>query len=153
MGVSGCGKTTVGKLLAESLRGKFYDADDFHPKANIEKMSKGLPLKDEDRADWLNVLARHLKKCEATGVTILACSALKEKYRQRLSEGLENCKWVWLAGSYELIHQRMTQREGHYMGEDMLASQFEILEEPKYALKVDIQKNTEGIINQIKSWI
>ena len=153
MGVSGCGKTTVGKMLADTLKGSFFDADDFHPKENIAKMSKGLPLTDEDRSGWLEILAEHLKKREAEGVTVLACSALKEKYRTTLSKDLKNCKWVWLHGSYELIYKRMTQREGHYMSQDLLKSQFDILEEPAYALKVDIGSNPEQIINQIKSWI
>ena len=140
-------------MLADTLNGSFFDADDFHPKENIAKMSKGLPLTDEDRSGWLEILSEHLKKCEAEGVTVLACSALKEKYRATLSKGLKKCKWVWLNGSYELIYRRMTQREGHYMSQDLLKSQFDILEEPAYALKVDIRSNPEQIINQIKSWI
>lgn len=151
IGVSGCGKSTIAKKLSEEMGLPFYDADDFHPQANIDKMSSGRPLNDQDRASWLESLSKNLQKWEQQGGAILACSALKEKYRKRLAKGLNNCHWVFLSGSYDLIFERMSARKDHYMSEEMLRSQFETLEVPAYGIHVDINKSPEEIIEMIKS--
>lgn len=150
MGVSGCGKSTIAKKLSESLKLPFFDADDFHPAENIEKMGKGVPLNDGDRASWLASLSLHLEQWEKDGGAVLACSALKERYRVILAQHLSSCHWVYLHGSYELILDRMNKRKGHYMGGTLLKSQFEALEIPAYGLHVDIQKSPEEIIEEIK---
>jgi len=152
-GVSGCGKSTIGKRLADYLGIPFYDADDFHPQENIDKMSRGIALDDEDRKGWLDVLSLNLEKWHKTGGAVLACSALKEKYRQTLSSRVENPHWIYLKGSYELIEKRLNQRSGHYMGSLLLRSQFEALEEPAYGLVIDIEKSPKQIIEQIISRI
>ena len=151
IGVSGCGKSTIARNLSESLGIPYYDADDFHPKANIDKMSAGQPLNDADRAPWLTILSNNLQQWEKEGGAILACSALKERYRKVLSQGLDNCNWIFLEGSYDLILERMQKRKGHYMSGEMLRSQFEALEVPSYGIHIDIQKSPEEIIAKIKS--
>ena len=151
IGVSGCGKTTIARNLSKAIGIPYYDADDFHPKENIEKMKSGQALDDSDRASWLSSLSGHLQKWEKEGGAILACSALKEKYRTVLSQGLEDCRWVFLAGDYDLIYNRMSTRQGHYMGEHMLKSQFNALEVPSYGIHIDINKSPEEIVNIIKS--
>ncbi|QNE40630.1 gluconokinase [Hymenobacter sp. NBH84] len=141
MGVSGSGKTTVGKLLAERLELPFHDADDFHPAANIEKMSNGIPLDDDDRAGWLADMAKAITKWETTGGAVLACSALKEAYRQTLQGGArQSLRWVFLDGSRELLSDRIEHRKGHYMAVDMLDSQLETLEKPAYGLHIELRK-------------
>lgn len=151
IGVSGCGKTTIARNLSKAIGIPYYDADDFHPKENVEKMKSGHPLDDSDREAWLNSLSTHLQKWEKEGGAILACSALKEKYRTVLSQGLETCHWVFLSGNYDLIYKRMRKRQGHYMGEQMLRSQFDALEVPSYGIHIDINKSPEEIVNIIKS--
>ena len=151
IGVSGCGKSTIARKLSENLGIPYFDADDFHPKANIDKMSSGKPLNDADRAPWLAILSNNLKQWEKEGGAILACSALKERYRKVLSEGLDTCTWIFLEGSYELILERMQKRKGHYMGEKMLRSQFKALEVPDYGIHIDIQMSPEEIVAKIKS--
>jgi gluconokinase len=149
MGVSGSGKTRVGSLLANTLNWMFRDADNFHSKENIDKMAKGIPLTDEDRAEWLTklqvLIGRFIEKNEDL---ILACSALKESYRQILRVD-ESVRFVYLRGSYEQIEARMRERPGHYMKPEMLKSQFEILEEPDDALMVDISQTPEEIVKLI----
>ena len=113
MGVSGSGKTTIGKLLSQKTGIPFFDGDDFHSAANKEKMKAGNPLTDADRLGWLQVLNRQAKEESVKGGAIIACSALKEKYRKLLSENLENPAWVFLNGSFELISLRMKNRTGH----------------------------------------
>jgi gluconokinase len=150
MGVSGCGKTTVGKLLAERLGWDFYDADDFHPPENIAKMAVGIPLNDDDRAPWLASLHDLISKSLQAGKPgVLACSALKERYRQTLLTGNPDVKIVYLKGSFELILARMKARAGHYMKSTMLESQFAALEEPVGALEMDITLPAEEIIDSI----
>lgn len=152
MGVSGCGKSTVGQALAQRLDCPFYDGDDYHPAENVAKMSQGIPLNDEDRWPWLDrladLIAEHLGKGETA---VLACSALKEKYRQRLKRGQENVIFVYLKGSFDLIWQRMQHREGHYMKAEMLQSQFDALEEPDptTAIVVDIDQDIASMISEI----
>ena len=154
VGVSGSGKTTIGKILAESLQWQFSDADDFHLAANIEKMSRGEPLNDGDRLPWLQAMQRAIEQWLTQEThAVLACSALKSEYRQWLqpSEPADQVKWVYLKGSFELIQQRLNQRQGHYMKADLLQSQFDALEEPENALEVDITQETGAIVQQIKT--
>lgn len=153
MGVSGSGKTTIGQLLSKETNWPFYDADGFHPKENIDKMQAGIPLTDDDRWPWLDSMNSFAKEKIKNSPVILSCSALKQIYRQRLTQNiLENCTWVFLKGSYEMILQRMQQRQ-HYMPPALLQSQFEILEQPGNALTIDIANTTETIIQQILSAI
>ncbi|GAC1588378.1 MAG: hypothetical protein NVS3B25_05010 [Hymenobacter sp.] len=127
MGVSGCGKTTVGRRLARVLSLPFYDADDFHSAANVAKMRAGTPLTDEDRRDWLAALAAGLRRWE-TGGAVLACSALKETYRATLQAAARaRLQWVFLDGDPALIAARLRARTGHYMGATLLDSQFAAL--------------------------
>jgi carbohydrate kinase (thermoresistant glucokinase family) len=144
-GVSGTGKTTIGKLLANYYHLPFYDADGYHPAENIEKMSNGTPLIDEDRIPWLQILANLLRKSIPTGGAVLACSSLKESYRQILQINPE-VNWIHLKGSKELIWERMLARKNHYMKASMLDSQIDTWEEPAYGLKLDIDQNPEELL-------
>ncbi len=148
MGVAGSGKTAFGKKLAERLGWEFFDADDFHPQANIAKMSVGIPLSDSDREPWLAALANLLDSTLRTGKhPVLACSALKESYRRKLLEGRNDIVLVYLKGSYDLIWSRISARQGHYMKPAMLQSQFAILEEPKKdALVLDISMTLDEMV-------
>lgn len=152
MGVSGCGKTTVGRALASHLSCPFYDGDDFHPPENVAKMSQGVPLTDDDRWPWLNRLAGlidgHLSQAPTA---VLACSALKRKYRKQLRLGTEGVVFIYLKGSFDLIWQRMQRRKGHYMKAAMLQSQFAALEEPTAAEAhvVSIDQKPEAIVQAI----
>ena len=149
MGVAGSGKTTVGKSLAGHLGWEFYDADGFHPAENITKMANGIPLDDVDRIPWLAALhALVADSLKTSRPAVLACSALKESYRQQLLEGNEGVQLVYLKGSYELIWSRLTRRKDHYMKPDMLQSQFEALEEPAHAFVVDISMPVEDIVQE-----
>jgi gluconokinase len=150
MGVSGCGKTTIGRLLAQSLGCPFYDGDDFHPADNVAKMASGIPLTDADRAGWLDAIARRIAEHLAQGSeAVFACSALKQAYRQRLTLDPARVRFVYLQGGYELILWRMQQRPGHYMKPGMLQSQFAILEEPADAITVPIDLPPEEIVEQV----
>ena len=147
MGVSGSGKTSVGKVLAEYLKWDFYDADDFHPPENVAKMASGMPLDDSDRAPWLAALHRLISDSLILNQPgVLACSALKERYRQQLMNGHDGVQLVYLKGSYDLIWSRMETRTDHYMKPHMLHSQFEALEEPSNALTVDISLSVQEIL-------
>lgn len=148
MGVSGCGKTTVGKLLAAATGIPFVDADAFHPKENIEKMANGIALTDADRKPWLENLNQALKQKSQEKGMILACSALKESYRNILSQGIETLQWIYLKGDFELIQQRMEKRE-HFMNVNLLQSQFDTLEAPTYGLQLSIQEKPETIVKHI----
>ena len=150
MGVTGSGKTSVGRLLAQQLGCEFADADDFHPSANVEKISHGIPLTDEDRAPWLERLRIQITNWIVTGQNaVLACSALKRTYRQELSVGPE-VRFVYLKGSPGLIAQRLRLRRGHFADEKILASQFADLEEPEAAVTVDISQTPEKIVAEIR---
>lgn len=150
MGVSGSGKTTVGKALAQKLGWDFFDADDFHPPANIAKMANGIPLDDSDRIPWLDALHELISsRLKADRPAVLACSALKEHYRQRLLKGNEGVQIIYLKGSYELILSRMSARKEHYMKPHMLKSQFETLEEPKNVPAIDISMSIDDIVQEI----
>ncbi len=147
MGVCGSGKSTVGEILAKRLSIPFFDGDDFHPEENVAKMSKGIPLDDNDREGWLEALN---KKAHEIKEGVFACSALKEKYRKVLFKGLEGkAHLVYLHGSYDLIDSRMKARENHFMPPGLLASQFETLEEPKYGLRISIDQNPDVMMNEI----
>jgi len=152
MGVSGCGKSTIGKLLADHLHIPFYDADDFHPQKNIDKMSRGNPLNDSDRWPWLDSLRSKFNDWDEKGA-VLACSALKESYRLRLSNSGHLLTWIFLNGDSDLILSRMNSRKGHYMKADMLQSQFDTLEKPEYGLSVSIDQKPEQILEVIKNHI
>jgi gluconokinase len=150
MGVSGCGKTTVGQRLSQKLGWPFFDGDDFHPEANRKKMASGTPLTDADRMPWLASLNRLIaKNLAAQQSMILACSALKNTYRDRLRGSLSGVSWVYLKGDYDLIFKRMQTRTGHYMKPGMLQSQFETLEPPKNAITVNIGQPVETIVDLI----
>ena len=128
MGVTGCGKTTVGSMLAEACGWDFHDADDFHPAANVAKMKNGAPLTDEDRWPWLERLNAFLIDSDSQGKSlVLACSALKQVYRDRLARGCAAVRFVFLDGDKELIRARLLERRGHYMNPTLLDSQFAIL--------------------------
>jgi gluconokinase len=149
MGVVGSGKTTVGKLLAQTLDWQFADADDFHPAQNIQKISHGIALTDADRAPWLLSLRQAIEKWNSQGKNaVLACSALKQSYRDELLITGQT-KFVYLKGSYELIAQRLRQRHGHFASETILASQFAALEEPDDAITVEIDHTEEEIVANI----
>ena len=150
MGVAGSGKTTTGSLLAKELNWSFYDADDFHSKSNRTKMSQGIALTDEDRADWLASLRELIEEnLQENKSAVLACSALKNTYRSKLQVN-EYVKFVYLQGSYEQIETRLQNRPGHFMSAGMLDSQFEILEEPENALIVDITNTPQDILTIIR---
>ncbi|HEU4595169.1 MAG TPA: gluconokinase [Pyrinomonadaceae bacterium] len=150
MGVTGSGKTTIGRLLARELGWPFHDADDFHSEASVEKMARGVPLDDRDRAPWLAALRELIRlRVESGENAVLACSALKESYRNFLLVG-EDVKLIYLKGDYDLIRERLGSRQGHFMKAAMLDSQFAALEEPERALSVDISQPPEEIVRAIR---
>lgn len=154
MGPAGSGKTTVGELLAAQLSWEFADGDDFHPPANIAKMSRGGALTDENRLPWLQSIRRAMQQWVAEGKSVvLACSALKRSYRDLLGidPSAKNVKLVYLKGSYELLLERLHSRKGHYMKEQMLASQLADLEEPTDAITIDISDSPEQIVSEIRA--
>jgi len=136
MGVSGSGKSTVGALLAGRLGWEFLDADEFHPRANVEKMAAGIALGDADRWPWLAQLNQELRRRENA---VLACSALKEAYREKLCEGLD-CRMVHLRGAVELLRSRLQARQHRYMPASLLDSQFATLEPPAGAIDIDVAR-------------
>ncbi len=149
MGVSGCGKSTIGNLLANELEIPFYDGDDYHSKTNVKKMASGQPLTDKDRRDWLLKL-NEIALAKRTEGAIIGCSALKESYRRILDANLqENARWIYLSGSFEDVMNRLRQRKGHFMPAELLKSQFETLEVPQNAIKVSINMPAEEIVNRI----
>ena len=150
-GVAGSGKTTISRLLAQELGWKFYEADELHPKSNVKKMRQGIALTDMDRRPWLEGLRELLGESIARKENvILACSALKEKYREYLQIS-DEIKWIGLKGEYQLIADRLQQRHGHFMNPILLRSQFEILEEPKEdAVVVDIDATPTKTVQTIR---
>jgi carbohydrate kinase (thermoresistant glucokinase family) len=147
MGVSGCGKTTLGRMTAEALSLSFYEGDDYHPPENVDKMSRGIPLNDDDRAGWLEALSQIIRDGVARGESgVMTCSALKEKYRQRLQVDADQVHFIYLKGTYDLIRARMEAREGHYMPAALLQSQFDTLEEPQDVFTVDISQSPEAAL-------
>ncbi len=149
MGVSGSGKSTIAKLLAKKTGLHYYDADDFHPQSNIYKMKNGEALNDIDRKPWLLILAEKLQTWEHQKGAILACSALKESYRELLSSQSEKIKWVYLKGSFETIKNRIESRTGHFMNSKLLQSQFDTLEPPTYGIHIAIDQTPQQITTQI----
>ena len=148
MGVSGSGKTTIGEALARELGWIYLDADDYHPPENVAKMAAGTPLEDEDRWSWLDKLNRILRHEKNT---VIACSALKEAYRERLTDGLANLRIVYLHGTPELIRSRMKARPHRYMPASLLDSQFATLEPPARAIGIDIAADPASCVAQILS--
>ncbi len=150
MGPAGSGKTTAGELLAARLSWDFFDGDNFHSPANIEKMSHGIPLGDADRLPWLHSIREAMLQCEAQGRNIvLACSALKRSYRELLLVN-SNVKLVYLKGSFELFRERLRARKGHYADEKILAGQFADLEEPTDAITIDAALPPQQIVTEIR---
>jgi gluconokinase len=151
MGVSGSGKTTIGERLAQALGWPFYDGDQFHPPANVAKMQHGTPLTDEDRWPWLQALRMHIETWVQQSMSaVLACSALKQAYREHLIIDEAEVKLVYLKGDYDLIQERLGQRRGHFMPPGLLASQFATLEEPEQGVVVDIVHPPETIVALIR---
>lgn len=154
MGVSGSGKTTIGEQLSARTGYPFYDADNFHTKENKDKMKAGIPLTDEDRWPWLENIHQFVVEKITTVNIILVCSALKQVYRNRLSKSIEeNCRWIFLQGDYNTILDRLKGRSGHYMPATLLRSQFDALEVPANAIRVNIGLSPEIIIDDIVSKI
>lgn len=151
MGVTGCGKTKVGAMLAEACGWEFHDADDFHPAENVAKMKRGVALTDEDRWPWLQRLNTFLLVSERAGKNlVLACSALKQAYRDRLARGCATTRFVFLDGDIELIRARLAGRQGHYMNPKLLDSQFAILERPTDALRLDVAESPDVLVQRVR---
>jgi gluconokinase len=149
MGVCGSGKTTVGQALAERLHWRFFDADDFHPQANVEKMARGMPLTDDDRWPWFDRIVGELKRQHAAGThVVVACSALKQVYRERLAQA-GDVRFAYLKGSAATIAPRLAGRSGHFMPASLLTSQFATLEEPSAAIVVDVAEPVEAQVAAI----
>jgi len=146
MGVSGSGKTTIGRMLAARLGWRFIEGDDYHPPENVAKMASGTPLSDEDRWPWLERLNAVLRKEESAVVT---CSALKESYRRRLTQGIAEHRLVYLQGSRELIGARVAARKHRYMPASLLDSQFATLEPPHEAIDIDVAGEPEDCVAAI----
>jgi len=151
MGVSGSGKTTIGRLLAGKLGWTFVEGDDYHPAANVAKMHAGVPLTDADRAPWLAALRERIDAAAARGENVvLACSALKHAYQDYLSRHEpDNVRYVYLRAAEELISERLAARKGHFMNPSLLHSQFETLEPPEHAIRVEVSGTPEVIANEI----
>lgn len=153
MGVAGSGKTTVGTLLAGALGSGFVDADTLHSAGNVAKMSRGVSLTDADRAPWLEAIHARIQAAFSSGEDlVVACSALKERYRQALA-GNVPIRWVYLKGSPELIRARLLRRFDHFAKDNLLASQLDALEEPADAFVVDITPAPEVIVKRIVTWL
>ncbi len=149
MGVSGCGKSTIGNLLSDELKIPFYDGDDYHSETNVKKMASGQPLTDDDRMDWLLSLNKLALNRREKGA-IIGCSALKESYRKILKNNLEkDVSWIYLSGSFDEVMSRLNQRKGHFMPAALLKSQFETLEIPKNAIQVSINQSARQIVKRI----
>lgn len=151
MGVAGSGKSTIGRLLADRLHWDYFEADDFHPPANVAKMSRAEPLDDQDRAPWLAAIRARMEQCIAAGrPAIFTCSALKEAYRRILTDGLDGIAIVYLQGDPATITARISERKGHFMKAALVRSQFEALEPPSNAFTLDIRQNPEQLAEAIR---
>jgi gluconokinase len=152
MGVSGSGKSTIGMILARDLGCDFRDADDLHPQENRDKTHRGIPLTDEDRRPWLAAVRALIDRYENAGTNlVIACSALKEAYRKTLADGVHDIRIVYLKGSTELIAQRLAARHGHFFDAALLRSQFDVLEEPREAIVVDIAGTPAEMVAAIRA--
>ena len=150
-GVSGVGKTTIGKLLSENMGWTFYEGDDYHTDVNLAKMRNGTPLTDDDRWPWLAALRTKISEIVLHEKdAVLSCSALKESYRMRLGSGLKDVVFVYLRGDYQLVRNRISARIGHFMSADLLVSQYSDLEEPQNGIIVDAAQEPMAIINNLK---
>jgi gluconokinase len=151
MGVSGSGKTTIGEALARELGWTYLDADDFHPKVNIDKMAAGIPLQDADRWPWLDrINAKLLELQKQKRSAVVGCSALKQAYRERLARYIDQLRIVFLKGDFELIQERVSGRKHRYMPASLLQSQFDTLEPPKGAIEVDVAAPIEASLAFIR---
>jgi gluconokinase len=149
MGVSGSGKSTIGEAVSSKLGWKYYEGDNFHPAANIEKMKNGIPLNDDDRMPWLNSIRKVIEEAISRHESIIiSCSALKEKYRAILKVD-DGVGLIYLKGSYDLIKKRMEERTDHFFKPEMLKSQFDALEEPADAVQIDISNSPGMIIKEV----
>ena len=149
-GVSGAGKTTIGMLLSEALGIPFFDADDYQPASNIKKMKSGLPLDDDDRKPWLETLAGNLSTWQKQGSAVLACSALKESYREELGSQYAECtRWIVLSASEVVLTDRLKSRKGHFFDPQLLSSQLDALEIPDYGWVIDAESTPQEIVNMI----
>jgi gluconokinase len=149
MGVAGSGKTTVGTMLAQAMKCAFLEGDSLHPKENIDKMTRGLPLTDADRAPWLLAIHAHILDVFERGLDlVVACSALKQQYRMLLDKHVP-ITWIYLKGSPELIRARLRHRQKHFMKAGMLGSQFDALDEPTDALVVDVAAPPAALVEHI----
>lgn len=156
MGVSGCGKSTVGRALADAWHCRYLEGDEFHTAANIARMAAGVPLTDADRHDWLHTLAAELARARRAGDVVLSCSALKRSYRDILRSGAPDLAFVHLAGTPELLTQRMAQRTGHYMPASLLASQLDTLESPQAderAITLDVAQPPDALARAARAWL
>lgn len=151
MGVTGSGKSTVGKLLAQQLGWKFFEGDDFHSPANIEKMRRGMPLSDDDRRPWLEAIRESIRQMvERSENAVIACSALKHSYRQMLRITGE-VVFVYLKANIDIVRERLKNRTGHFMNPDLIQSQFDTLEESEQALRVDASLPPGEIVRRIRT--
>ena len=151
MGVSGAGKTTVGKLLALDLGWSFYEGDDLHPRSNVVKMAQGIPLTDEDRWPWLDRIRLLIDDLVSRGESgVIASSALKQAYRDQLVGDEDDVKLVYLKGEYPLILARLEDRPTHFMKSGLLESQFSAMEEPDGAITLDVTTAPEAIVLAVK---
>ena len=154
LGVSGCGKTTIGKKTADVFGVPYFEGDEYHPQENVEKMSQGIPLTDEDREGWLDTLSQLIgDKLDRDEAGILSCSALKEKYRDRLCVDRDLVRFIYLKGTYTLIRSRLNERTGHYMPANLLASQFAALEEPDDVFTVNIDQPAEAVLQEVVAYL
>ncbi len=150
MGPTGCGKTTIGRLLARRLGWPLLDGDDFHPEANVAKMHSGQPLDDSDRRPWLLALRREIENRIRVGQSaIIACSALKRSYRELLGVEQQTVRTVYLRGTFDLLQRRLAHRRGHFMPPELLRSQLDTLEVPEGGLTVDIDDPPEAVVDRI----
>ncbi|MDO8844439.1 MAG: gluconokinase [Methylicorpusculum sp.] len=153
-GVSGSGKSTAGKVLAERLGWLFIEGDAFHTEANVEKMRRGEPLDDDDRRPWLNSLRNEITHYLDKGVSVvLACSSLKARYRDMLRSAAENVSFVFLIGDRENLHRRLVSRQDHFMGVELLASQLAALELTDDILLINSEQAVETIVDSITDWL
>lgn len=149
MGVSGSGKTTIGKRVSQELGVPFYEGDDFHPPENIAKMSSGIPLDDKDRVPWIDALVSALNERESKDA-VVACSALSRFIRERIRGGLkDSAKFIWLTARPEIIEERLRQRGQHYMKAGMLASQFAALQMPQTARQVSVERPVDEVVAEV----